>query len=61
MPDCKYPENDEVVRSAISEYSTHFRGVKFDPGLALDQGGGYLHDDGLDGVCGAPALEDKML
>ena len=61
MPDCKYPAITEVLRLALIEYSAHFWGVKLDPGLALDQGGGYLHDYGLDGVCGAPALEGNML
>ena len=40
--------------------TVYLGGVKLDPGLTLDQGGSYLHDDGLNGVCRTPALRDDL-
>jgi hypothetical protein len=38
---------------------SHLGGVELDPGLALDERGGYLHDHGFDGVGRAPALNKR--
>ena len=44
-------------RSRVQGAAGNLRRIKLDPGFPLDECGGNLHDDSLDGVGRAPALQ----